>query len=421
MGFVGDFHIHSRFSRACSSNTDLSLLEKYARIKGVDILGTGDVQHPLWLKELKENLKEKDGLFFTKSSFPFVLQTELSLVYTQDNKGRRVHVVILLPSFTAVDELVKTLLRFGRLDYDGRPIFNIPLPKLVELLRSIDTRIEVIPAHAWTPWFGVLGSMSGFDSLKEAFQDQIKYIHSIETGLSSDPAMNWRIKELDNINLVSFSDCHSYWPWRIGREATVFDFKDLSYDNILKAIRTGIGLKETVEFFPEEGKYHFDGHRKCDICLSPEETKKFKGICPVCKKPLTLGVSYRVEQLADRPEGFKPDNAKSFKSLIPLMELISESTNTSVSSKKNWKIFDGLIDSFDNEFNILLNVPVEDIKRIAGDVLADYIEKNRFQKIKFRPGFDGEYGKPLLDDKSIKSEEKKFRLSSSVQKSVRDF
>ena len=398
MDYISDFHIHGRFARACSKNTDVSLLEKYAKIKGVDILGTGDAQHPLWFKELKDNLEERDGLVFTKSNFPFIIQTELSLVYTQNNKGRRVHVVILFPSFDAVKQMSDELLKLGRIDYDGRPIFKLPLPSLVEMLRNIDKRIEIIPAHAWTPWFGIFGSMSSFDSLKEAFDDQTKHIHAIETGLSSDPAMNWRLKELDNIQLVSFSDAHSYWPWRIGREATVFDLKKLNYNNIINAIRTGENLKETVEFFPEEGKYHFDGHRNCNVCLSPEESKKLNYICPVCRKPLTLGVAQRVEQLSSRPEGEKPKSAKPFRSFIPLMEIISASTKSSVTSQKNWKIYDNLIKEFNNEFNILINTDLSEIKKFSNEKIAGFIQKSREQKINFKPGFDGEYGKPIFDE-----------------------
>ncbi len=416
MEYIADLHIHSRFARACSKNTTIPLLEKYARIKGLHILGTGDAQHPEWNKELKRELTEKNGLAYTKTGFPFVFQTELSLIYTQNNKGRRVHVVILLPSFKAVDQMTEMLLKRGRIDYDGRPIFKIPLPELVEILRNIDDRIEIIPAHAWTPWFGIFGSMSGFDSLKEAFQDQTKHIHAIETGLSSDPEMNWRLKELDNINIVSFSDCHSYWPWRIGREATVFDLKELSYDNILKAIRTGQGLKETMEFFPEEGRYHFDGHRKCNVCLTPEESKKHNHICPACKKPLTLGVVHRVEKLATRPENEKPSNAKPFKRLIPLMELIAAATKTSVTSKKNWQYFNDLIKEHKTEFNILLQTPLDLIKNTSNEKIANYIEKNRNQTIQFQPGYDGEYGKPLFE----KEEKKEFKFKPS-QKSLSEF
>ena len=297
-------------------------------------------------------------------------------------------------------------------DYKGK-VFNL------EVEDDNSYISEALAVHnCWTPWFGVFGSKSGFDSLKEAFQDQVKHIHAIETGLSSDPPMNWRLKELDSINLVSFSDAHSFWPWRIGREATVFEFKELTYDNLIKAIRTGNGLKETVEFFPEGGKYHFDGHRNCGVCFSPEESKKHNLICPVCKKPLTLGVEFRVEQLATRHPGKKPDSARPFKSLIPLMELISAITKSSVSSQKNWKIFYELIKNFGNEFNVLLNAPIDSIKSISNDKIADYIERNRNQKIKFKPGFDGEYGKPLFEDKE--SQETQKRLNAS-QKSLNEF
>ncbi|RLE46809.1 hypothetical protein DRJ25_03630, partial [Candidatus Woesearchaeota archaeon] len=298
-------------------------------------------------------------------------------------------------------------------DYKGK-VFNL------EVEDDNSYISEALAVHnCWTPWFGVFGSMSGFDSLKDAFQDQTKHIHAIETGLSSDPPMNWRLKELDNINLVSFSDAHSFWPWRIGREATVFEFKELTYDNLIKAIRTGNDLKETVEFFPEEGKYHFDGHRNCGVCFSPEESKKHNLICPVCKKPLTLGVEFRVEQLATRPPGKKPDSARPFKSLIPLMELISAATGSAVSSQKNWKFYNGLVKEFSNEFNVLLNAPIDKVKRISNEKIADFVEKNRLQKIKFKPGFDGEYGRPLFD--SAMPESSKAKTFRHSQKSLSDF
>ena len=256
MRVIADLHLHGRFSRATSTKLDIPNLEKYARLKGVNLLGTGDFTHPEWQKELKSTLvHEQNGIYQTSTGFSFLLSTEISLIYTQGGKGRRIHNIVFAPSMDVVMQITEALGKRGRLDYDGRPIFKIPCPEFVELLRGISTDIEVIPAHAWTPWFSLFGSMSGFDSLQECFQDQTKHIHAVETGLSSDPPMNWRLSQLDKLQLVSFSDAHSFWPWRLGREATLFDLKELSYANLIDAIRTGKGLTETIEFFPEEGKY----------------------------------------------------------------------------------------------------------------------------------------------------------------------
>jgi uncharacterized protein (TIGR00375 family) len=262
-------------------------------------------------------------------------------------------------------------------------------------MMGISKKIEVIPAHIWTPWFGLLGSMSGYDSVKEAFKDQSKNIHALETGLSSDPLMNWRISSLDKYSLVSSSDSHSFWPWRIGREATLFDLKKLTYDNLINALRTKKGLTGTIEVDPAYGKYHWDGHRKCNVCLSPKETNKLNKICPKCKKPVTVGVEYRVEELADRPEGFKPKNAKDFKRLMPLSEMISSSVGKGVATKTVWEVFNKLIDQFKSELNILLDVPEKELKTFDAK-LAEMIIKNRNGKIKVKPGYDGEYGVPVF-------------------------
>ena len=340
---ISDLHIHSRYSRACSKQISIANLEKYAKIKGVGLLGTGDFQHPEWQKELKKELTDDGtGIAKTKNGFSFAYSTEVSLMYT-DGKGRRIHLVTLAPSMEVVEQITETLGKRGRLDYDGRPIFKIPCPEYVEMMRGISEDIEVIPAHCWTPWFGLFGSMSGFDSMIEAFKDQAKHIHSIETGLSSDPPMNWRLSQLENRQILSFSDAHSFWPWRIGREATTFDLKKLTYSDLLKAIRTGEGLKETTEFFPEEGKYHYDGHRNCNVCLSPKEAMKLNNICPVCRKPLTIGVLHRVDELADKPEGYKPKTAKPFRHLIPLSELIAHGVGTGIATQKVWKVYNELI------------------------------------------------------------------------------
>ncbi len=407
MRLITDLHIHSKYSRGCSKDLDLKNLEKWARIKGINLLGTGDFTHPKWISELKSSLKEDgSGILKTKTGFPFVLQTEISLIYSQDGKGRRVHVIILAPSFQVVDKITEYFKSNGRIDYDGRPIFKIPAKKLVKDLRNISGDIEVIPAHIWTPWFSLFGSKSGFDSIKDAFGDEAKHIHALETGLSSDPKMNLRVSQLDNYFLVSFSDIHSYWPWRLGREATIFDI-DLTYKSLLAAIRTGNGLVETIEVDPNYGKYHFDGHRNCRVSFSPKETKRYKGICPVCRKPLTIGVQYRVDELADRPEAskIKSKTARPFKHIIPLSEIIGKAIDSKESSKKTWAIYNSLIEKFGNEFNILLNVKKEGLLAVVDERIADFILKNRKGEVEVIPGYDGEYGIPLFsedDKKKIK-------------------
>ncbi len=406
MTLIADLHIHSKYARACSKNLDIAHLEKYARMKGVDILGTGDFTHPKWIAELKKNLvRSEKGVHYTQSGFPFILQTEISLVYSQDNKGRRVHNLVLAPSFEVVDQITEALLKRGRVDYDGRPIFNISCPDFVEMLRSISKDIEVIPAHIFTPWFAMFGSMSGFNSVEECFKDQTPHIHALETGLSSDPAMNWRISKLDKYNLVSFSDLHSYYPWRMGREATLFD-TSLNYKEILQALRDGEKIHSTIEFWPDEGKYHYDGHRQCNICLSPSESLKLKDICPKCKKKLTIGVAHRVEELADRKAGFKPKNAKPFLNLIPLSECIAGVLDVNVTAKKVLAEYNSLISKFKNEFNILLHVPEQELLQSTSVKIARAILKNRAQKIKVHPGYDGVYGAPLFEEKEMEEKQK---------------
>lgn len=398
MQTMADLHIHSRFSRATSHELNIPNLEKWAKIKGISLLGTGDFTHPLWLQELKDHLREDGtGILKTMNGFPFILQGEISLMYTQDSKGRRIHIIFFAPNFDTVEQINSYLSRKGRLDYDGRPIFGLTLPEVTEALKEISDDIEIIPAHIWTPWFGLLGSKSGFNSFEEAFQDQVKHIHALETGLSSDPIMNWRLSKLDRFTITSFSDLHSFWPWRLGREATLFDIKKLTYKNIIKAIRKKEGYQGTIEVNPAYGKYHFDGHRFCNFSCSPKEAiEKHKNICPVCHKPLTIGVEHRVEELADRPENYRPKGAVPFKTLLPLHEILSKIFNLPMSSKKVWQEYNRLIDAFKNEFNILLNVSAEEFRKITTDKIAITIIKNREEKIKVKPGFDGEYGKVII-------------------------
>ena len=399
MKIFADLQIHSRFSRATSPSITLSNLEKYARLKGLNLLGTGDFTHPKWLAELKSELKEDgSGILTSKSGFKFVLQGEISNIYTQDGKGRRIHNLLLARNFEIVEQINQALLKKGRLDYDGRPMFGFSCIELVEMMKEIDDGIEIIPAHAWTPWYGIFGSMTGFDSVEECFKDQAKHIHAIETGLSSDPSMNWRISNLDKYTLVSSSDAHSFWPWRLGRECNVFDI-DWSYDDLLNAIIKRKNFVETIEFWPHEGKYHYTGHRACNIVLSPKESLKLKDICPVCGRRLTVGVAERVEMLADRPEGFVPKNAVPFKNLIPLSEIIAGTIVEKVESKKVWEEYHKLLNAFGNEFEILLNAEEKELKKITSEKLTNNLIRNRHQKIPFKPGYDGVYGIPIFDDK----------------------
>jgi uncharacterized protein (TIGR00375 family) len=394
---ITDLHIHSRFSRACSNKINIPNLVKYAKIKGINLLGTGDFQHPQWFKEL-EVLEEKDGILYYQD-FPFLWQTEVSLMYSQDGKGRRIHYVILAPNKEVVGQITKFLQSKGRLDYDGRPIFGFSSVILAEEMMKISEEIEIIPAHSWTPWFGIFGSMSGFNSLKEAFGDKVNRIHAIETGMSSDPEMNWRIGELNEKSIVSFSDSHSFWPWRIGREATIF-LGELTYKNILKQIREN-SFKATIETDPAYGKYHWDGHRNCNFSCSPVESKNLDNICPKCNKKLTIGVENRVEHLATNPKGFMPENAKPFYKLLPLHELIALAKASTLSSKKTWQLYNQLIEKFGSEFNILLHAEKTELaKAIPSDEqLVKLIIDNRIGNLKVKPGYDGEYGVPMLKEK----------------------
>lgn len=416
MRIISDLHIHSRFSRACSRDINIENLEKYARIKGVNLLGTGDFTHPEWIKEIKSKLAAgDDGILRTKTGFPFIMQTEISLIYTAAKKGRRIHYVILAPGLESAMQITDELGRRGRLDYDGRPIFGFDSKELIDITQNVSKKTVVIPAHAWTPYFGIFGSKTGFDSVEECFGEKSKYIYALETGMSSDPRMNWRLSSLDKYNLVSFSDLHSFWPWRIGREATIFEC-GLGYDSIFDAIKTGNGLWGTVEVKPDYGRYHYDGHAACKVRMSPEETKKHKGICPVCGKPLTIGVLSRVEELADRPDGYKPEGAKEFWTLLPLSEIIKAVLGTAqIASKQVWAEYYKLVNAFGCEFAVLMDASREKIEELSGKAIANAVIKNREDKIKVLPGYDGEYGEPVFDENEQKkiSETKGF-LTSEV-------
>jgi PHP family Zn ribbon phosphoesterase len=412
---------------------DIEHLDKWARIKGIKVLGTGDFTHPLWLKELKESLEPAEkGLFklrnlslgvprnhdsfLSKFRVPendvrFMLTAEISCIYSKNNKTRKVHLVILAPSFEVADKINAHLGWIGNLKSDGRPILGLDAKEALKIILGASEDCLVVPAHAWTPHFSVFGSASGFDSLEECFDEYTKYIYAIETGLSSDPAMNWRLSQLDEITLISNSDSHS--PMRIGREANVLD-AELNYFSITDIFkkRGSQRFLYTIEFFPEEGKYHYDGHRNCKISFNPEETKGHKGICPVCGKSLTIGVMYRVEQLADRPvrnppaatqllagnnagrpEGGKPEKTIPFKNLIPLDQIIADALGMGVASKKAQEEYRELINRLGAEFKILLEDSREDISSASSPEIAEGVMRVREGRVKIEPGYDGEYGK----------------------------
>ncbi len=411
MKMIADLHIHSRFSMATSKEGTPENLDFWARKKGISLIGTGDFTHPVWREELKERLvSEGNGLYRLRDAyvkeesrkFPgegthFVVSGEISSIYKKNGKTRKVHNVILLPSLEAADAMAQRLEKIGNIHSDGRPILGLDSHDLLEMMLDVCPEGILIPAHIWTPHFSVLGAKSGFDSVEECFEELAPYIHALETGLSSDPAMNWRISKLDRYQLVSNSDAHS--PSKLGREANLLDI-DCSYEGLYRAIQTGEGLEGTVEFFPEEGKYHFDGHRKCGVSLSPVEAERLGGICPVCGKKLTMGVDHRVEQLADRAEGFVKKDGKKYESLVPLPEVISACMGYSTASKKVQGCFEQMIQTLGTEFDILRNVPSEDIKSCAGERIAEGIENVRTGNVKRIPGYDGEYGKIELFDEN---------------------
>lgn len=396
MKFIADFHIHSKYSRATSKDMDLEHLDEWAKIKGIRVLGTGDFTHPLWLEELKTKLEfSENGLLRIKNSDSpthFILTSEISCIYSKKGRVRKIHLVVFAPSFDAVEKVNAQLGWIGNLKADGRPILGMDAKELLKLVLNVSEECLVVPAHIWTPWFSLFGSRSGFDSIEECFDDYSKYIYSGETGLSSDPKMNWRLSALDKITLISSSDAHS--PQNIGREANVFD-AGLDYREIIKAIKEKNKQKflYTIEFFPEEGKYHYDGHRSCQIVLSPKETKKYNGLCPVCHRPLTIGVLNRVGELADREEGFLPENAIPFKSLIPLKEIIAEALGIGKDSKEVFREYKKLITQFGNEFKVLIDIGENQLRDFTLPEIAEGILKVRRGEVFISPGYDGVYGK----------------------------
>jgi uncharacterized protein (TIGR00375 family) len=392
MEFIADFHIHSKYSRATSRDMDVIHLAQWAKLKGITLIGTGDFTHHLWLEELKHALEDCGNGLFKYAGVYFMLTAEISSIYSKGGKGYRIHNLIFAPSFSVVDKINNALFRRGaNLSSDGRPIVGLPAAELAQIVFDIDANCMIVPGHIWTPWFSLFGSMSGFDRIEDCFEEQTPKIFALETGLSSDPAMNWRLSALDNFTLISNSDAHS--PQKIGREANIFNC-ELDYRTIREVLKTKDKnrLLYTIEFFPEEGKYHFDGHRLCGIRWSPQETKEHNGKCAKCGKPVTVGVVNRVERLADRPEGFKPQNAIPFKNLIPLDEIIASAKGlgkATVSVQNDYHLY---LSKFGTEFEILLKASKEELFKGLSPKVAEGVLLARQGKVNIKPGYDGEYG-----------------------------
>jgi len=413
MRLFADLHLHSRYSGGTSQRMNIPELMAFARLKGLDVLGTGDALHPSWLRELKRDLEPDPGGLYrpkTGQNIYFIPQAEVATIHQHENRARRIHHVILMPSLEIAEQLSEMLGRFGDMSSDGRPILSMHPAELVELAMNLDSKNVIFPAHVWTPWWSIFGARSGVDSMEECYEDQVKHIHAIETGLSSDPLMNWRVSGLHRYTILSFSDSHSPYPYRLGREATVFEVESPTYQNIHEAIvkRAGKNRVElTIEVPPAYGKYHWSGHRKCGVGpIPPEEARRMGYKCPVCGKTLTKGVDDRVEELADKPRGYMPENAQGFIYLLPLQELIAlamgvePESEAALNSKKVWSIYEQLVSAFGSELKVLLEADLEEIARASSREIASMIAKLRGGEIKLIPGYDGVYGKIVLEEQA---------------------
>ncbi len=397
-----DLHIHSRYSRACSKDLELSKIAKTCETRGIDILSTGDFTHPKWFESIQTELTEDgEGLYKLRdnsSSTRFLIGTEVASIKKHKDKTRRIHLLLFAPTIEAAEKFNRYLNNRGfNLRSDGRPILGLTSKEILQIMLEIDSRMIMIPAHAWTPWFGIFGSKGGYDNLEEAFDELSPQVRAIETGLSSDPLMNSQLSMLDTITLISNSDAHS--PQKLGREANVMQFqseKEMSYSEIMRVIQEGDRkkFKYTIEFYPEEGKYHFDGHAACKFSCHPRDTKKYKGICPVCKKPLIIGVMNRVNELADRDEAqARALNRIPYKSLVPLPEIIADTLGVGVASKAVKKEYDTLIEHLGNEFSILIDADLRNIEKISSTQIAEAVNRVRTGNIYIEPGYDGIFGK----------------------------
>ncbi|MCX8118691.1 MAG: endonuclease Q family protein [Desulfobacterota bacterium] len=414
MKFIADFHLHSKYSRATSKDMEVETLARWAKKKGIALVGTGDFTHPTYFAELQSKLRPLgNGLFRLRKgeeAVHFILTTEVSNIYSQGGKVRRIHNMIFAPTFEVAEAIRLRLGRYGNLSSDGRPIFGFTAKELVQMILEISEDCLIVPAHAWTPWFSIFGAHSGFDSIEECFGELSPHIRVIETGLSSDPEMNWRLSALDEVTLISNSDAHS--PNRLGREANGFDC-ELDYRAIIETLRTKDRrrLLFTIEFFPEEGKYHFDGHRQCGVLFSPAQTRAHQYLCPRCQKRLTIGVMHRVEELADRPEGFVPKQAVPSIHLIPLEEIISEALGVRVGTKAVEMEYDRLVERGGSEFRVLLEATPEELSTFVPREILEGILRMRQGKVSITPGHDGVYGKiDLFPEKRRASEAAEAQL-----------
>ncbi len=411
--FFADFHIHSKYSRATSREMEVESLSRWAKKKGIGLVGTGDFTHPTYRSELRSKLEPLgNGLFRLKKDdlgVRFILTAEISNIYSQGGRVRRIHTLLFAPSFEVVDAISSSLGNFGKLSSDGRPILGFSAKDLAKMVLNASPECMVIPAHAWTPWFSVFGANSGFDSIEECFEEMTPSIYAIETGLSSDPEMNWRLSTLDRITLISNSDAHS--PNRLGRECNALDCS-MDYQAIVETLRTKDRKRFlfTVEFFPEEGKYHYDGHRDCGVIFSPSQTKACQSLCPKCRKKLTIGVMHRVEELADRPEGFIPRNAIPSIHLIPLEEVLAEAMGHKVGTKAVETEYERLVERGGSEFGILLDATPEELASYVTPKTLEAIIRMRQGKVSIIPGHDGVYGQISLFEEKEATREAKEQL-----------
>ncbi len=414
MRFIADFHLHSKFSRATSKDMEVETLARWGKKKGISLLGTGDFTHPTYYAELCSKLAPLgNGLFELKKGekgVKFILTTEVSNIYSQGGKVRRIHNLIFAPTMETAEAIRSKFGNLGKLSSDGRPIFGFSAKELAKMVLDISTDCMIIPAHVWTPWFSIFGANSGFNSLEECFEELSSYIYAIETGLSSDPEMNWRLSALDGLTLLSNSDAHS--PSRLGREANAFDCS-LDYREIIDVIRKKDRRRFlfTIEFFPEEGKYHYDGHRQCGTIFSPAETRSHQYLCPKCQKKVTVGVMHRVEELSDRQEGFIPKNAIPFIHLIPLEEVIAEAMGYKVGTKAVESEYDRLVEAAGSEFAILLDMTPEELVPLVPPRIFEGIIRMRQGKVSITPGHDGVYGKiALFSDRTQEESGEQLKL-----------
>lgn len=406
MRFIADLHIHSKFSRATSPNMTVGSIAEYAELKGIKLMGTGDFTHPEWLSILKEKLKPTYNGLFTYRNTYFILSVEVNNTYVKDGRLRRVHNLIFSPSFDDVERINSYLGRFGNLKVDGRPTLSLDSKEMLEKILELSPESFLVPAHVWTPWFALFGANSGFDSMEECFGELKREIFALETGLSSDPPMNWRLSSLDPYTLISNSDAHS--PAKIGREANVFDC-ELSFHGIRDTLKKKDKnrLLYTIEFFPQEGKYHYDGHRKCNVRLSPKESMTNNDICPVCGRPLTIGVMHRIELLSDREEKIIPENAIPYKHLVPLEEIIAKALNTGVHTVGVRNKYLSLVRELGGEFDVLLNAPLSEISKYSDERIEEGVERVREERLTIIPGYDGVFGtvKIFGEEKEQKAEQ----------------